>query len=1349
MSDITTPENKRLRIWQQNLAKSKRAQYNLVNSNSLPKLWDIIIIQEPFFDTHGNTKASAAWKVVYPSDTLTSDARVRSIILVNTLLDTNTWSQLSIVGSNDITAVQIVGAFGRLSIFNIYNSCTHSDTIRLLRKYLHDNKGKVCSRASDLMIWGGDFNRHHPLWEEPRNHHLLTAAATAEAEILLTLVADHDMVMALPRDIPTLQARNTKNWTRPDNVFCSAAMEELYVRCETVPKKRGPCTDHVPIVSVLDLPLVKKAMEPTRNFRMVDWTEFLPALERRISAELPEAQALITEVQFQTAALQLTKALQDTIEECVPMTKPSVHMNRWWNRELEQSKYELNRLSGLSYRYRAVEGHSSHGELDKVRKRYASEIDKAKSEHWTEFLEEAMERELWIANKYVTNPTGDGGKTRIPTLKVVRPDGTRTEAITNQEKAELFVGLMFPKPPDNASVPADFVYPESVPSSGEITEEQLRRNISKLSPFKACGTDGIPNVVLKKVFPVIKDYILYLFRAVFALETYYPGWLEVTTIILQKPGKPAYDVAKAHRPVALLNTLAKLLTAIIAEDLTHMVEKYGLLPKTQFGGRPGRTTTDSMHLLTNWTKHQWRQGRVVSILFLDIEGAFPNAVLGRLLHNMRKRRVPEAIVKFVERLLTGRRTILKFDDYTSLWFSILNGIGQGDPISMIIYLFYNADLLDVARGKSELAVGFVDDGALAVAGVTFQVNNRKLRKMMNKRGGAYAWAREHHSKFEITKFELLQLTRKRVRDPTRPGKTMRMPRPSLKLQNYVVKPSTHCRFLGVLIDDELRWKQQLKNAVGRGMKYTLMFRRLTRPSTGLKHEFMERLYNAVAIPKMTYGADVWYTPLHRPEGYKNDQGSVAATRQLARIQRVAALAISGALRSSPSDAVEMHIGLLPVDLYMHKLCQRSLVRIATLPETHPLHSVVRTCARHYVKKNRAPLHILTHLYKIVPDDVEVITPVRQLPTYQRPFTTRIAASREESLEYDRQNKARIRIYTDGSGYQGHAGAAAVMYRNEDLPVTLQYHLGPLTRNTTYEAEAVGVTLGLQLLRSAELPGSTTLSLDNQGVIQASATFKQRQSHYILDAIHKMSRVIARHERARGNAYSLEVVWISGHSGAEGNELVDKAAKDASTGNSSEHARLPKFLRDFDGCMPASASALKQMHRRGLKATWAERWALSSRFIRYEDYGDTNFAAYRSITRDFNRAQASLMLQLRLEHVALNKYLSRIGAVDSAVCDHCNDADESVRHFIFFCRGHRVARRHAMVALGAEPFNAEILFSTRDGVKVLLDYVNETGRLRTIFGDVNSTNLLEAPDEIVVDPTWDEDYDWNDVDVGII
>lgn len=91
---------------------------------------------------------------------------------------------------------------------------------------------------------------------------------------MLALVADHDMVMVLPKDIPTLQARNTKNWMRPDNIFCSSSMEDLYVHCEVVPKDRGPCTDHVPIVSVIDLPLVKKAVEPIQNFRMADWEEF-------------------------------------------------------------------------------------------------------------------------------------------------------------------------------------------------------------------------------------------------------------------------------------------------------------------------------------------------------------------------------------------------------------------------------------------------------------------------------------------------------------------------------------------------------------------------------------------------------------------------------------------------------------------------------------------------------------------------------------------------------------------------------------------------------------------------------------------------------------------------------------------------------------------------------------------------------------------------------------------------------------------------------------------------------------------------------------------------------------------
>jgi hypothetical protein len=83
---------------------------------------------------------------------------------------------------------------------------------------------------------------------------------------------------------------------------------------------------------------------------------------------------------------------------------------------------------------------------------------------------------------------------------------------------------------------------------------------------------------------------------------------------------------------------------IIVEDITYLAKLHQLLPSTHFGGHPGCTTTDSLHFLTNTTKAAWQKEQVVSVLFLDIKGGFPYVVTNPLLHNMRKRRVPEQYV---------------------------------------------------------------------------------------------------------------------------------------------------------------------------------------------------------------------------------------------------------------------------------------------------------------------------------------------------------------------------------------------------------------------------------------------------------------------------------------------------------------------------------------------------------------------------------------------------------------------------------------------------------------------------------------------------------------------------------
>ncbi|KAF5381379.1 hypothetical protein D9615_008294 [Tricholomella constricta] len=551
-----------------------------------------------------------------------------------------------------------------------------------------------------------------------------------------------------------------------------------------------------------------------------------------------------------------------------------------------------------------------------------------------------------------------------------------------------------------------------------------------------------------------------------------------------------------------------------------------------------------------------------------------------------------------------------------------------------------------------------------------------------------------------------------------------------------------------MVDDELRWKQHAKYALGKGTKYALMFKRITRPSTGIKPEFMEQLFTAVAVPKFTYAADVWYTPIRRKPQNKRDSGSVGPAKQLAKIQRLALVAITGSMRSAPTDALELHANLPPVDLLMDKICHRSATRIATLPEAHPLHKHIRNCTRYKVKRHRSPLHNLADIFHLDPDDVETINPVRQLPTYQHPFTTHIAETREESLQENRDNEAHIRIYTDGSGYKGQAGAAAILIADNRTPTKMQYHLGPLSRNTTFEAEAVGVALGLQLLIETALPRSTSLALDNQGVIQSLDIYRQRQSHYHFDAIHEQARQIARHERHR-LTFALKISWISGHSGAEGNEMVDKAAKDAAQGTSSAPHRLPAYIRRLDGELPTSISALKQIHNAYLKTKWRERWEKSPRHAKYTHLKESfPFTGFRRVAEGLTRRQHSLLIQLRTGHAPLNKHLHRLQAVDTSRCEQCeDDVEETIRHYLYQCNKYRDERQDFRSALGRDAHTAEVIYGTRKGAKYLLQYVADTGRLKATFGDVSPYNYNHEDDDDASQPDIDRDYDWDGADFG--
>jgi ribonuclease HI len=185
------------------------------------------------------------------------------------------------------------------------------------------------------------------------------------------------------------------------------------------------------------------------------------------------------------------------------------------------------------------------------------------------------------------------------------------------------------------------------------------------------------------------------------------------------------------------------------------------------------------------------------------------------------------------------------------------------------------------------------------------------------------------------------------------------------------------------------------------------------------------------------------------------------------------------------------------------------------------------------------------MFNIDPNSQETATPVSHAPDTPPLFTTNIADSREESKTDNAADKADIKVYTDGSGIEGKVGAAAVLYKNGICAQSLRYQLGTLEEHITYEAEAVGVTLALELITRERGTATATILLDNQAVIQSLSHVHAKPAQHIIGEAHNMAnRLVAPTRRRR---VKLNITWISGHDDVEGNEEEDKEAKKAAAG----------------------------------------------------------------------------------------------------------------------------------------------------------------------------------------------------------
>ncbi|KAJ3861201.1 hypothetical protein EV359DRAFT_84567 [Lentinula novae-zelandiae] len=189
-----------------------------------------------------------------------------------------------------------------------------------------------------------------------------------------------------------------------------------------------------------------------------------------------------------------------------------------------------------------------------------------------------------------------------------------------------------------------------------------------------------------------------------------------------------------------------------------------------------------------------------------------------------------------------------------------------------------------------------------------------------------------------------------------------------------------------------------------------------------------------------------------------------------------------------------------MDLMLEKICHRAILRIYTLPDENPVVKIAQAAfQQRRIEKMAPPLRLLLRIFGLPsPATVETITPPQRTAQWTSPVETRILKKDDTSRSLE-EDLATYKIFSDGSGYGGMTGTAAVLYKNGQ-PLTdavLRYQLGPITEHTTYDAEGVGILLGLQLIDSHRSPGKLPPKIwpeHNQSDTTNSETDGQGKQH---------------------------------------------------------------------------------------------------------------------------------------------------------------------------------------------------------------------------------------------------------------
>jgi hypothetical protein len=761
-SGIAKPEMNRLRVLHLNVGKRPAVQQSLLNDDTL-KDFDAMTVLEPYIFRHPRTgdptiAQDGRWEVFRPTTTR-SDGHARHAFRAAIWVNSRCRATQIIADSYDVAAVIIHLKDRNLLLVASYEARAadteagrEQDLAAILQTLEATvlKAGQATEHGRLEVLICADLNRYHTLWGG--YHPVRARERRGEGERIVDFIQETGLNCLLPAGTVTWEHQSMDITSTVDLILGSKAVREELVHCRIHDPDHG--SDHKPIEievdisSAIELPVRRK-----RLYKDTDWSRIRRKILDRIGdgsvlSRIPDPNLL------DIAASSFTNQVDTVLEEEVPKAKASPYAKRWWTKELAVLRdgftEKRNRITKM--RRRGEDVTEAIRAADTARRTYHDEIDRQKKQHWKDFLNNP--ENIWKAARYAR---GVNVTASIPNLKA-----NNQEYCTDEEKAGVLMSTFFPKQSEPVLAEQRTRQQSSrreSPTWPSLTRQEVERAIFKSSPDKSPGSDGITFRVWRELWPAVGDHILWLYSNSLDLGRIPKEWKTARIVTIRKPGKADYTVPKAFRPISLLQTISKGLEAVVAARLSYLAERFSLLPANHFGGRLRRSAEHALNVLVERIYQAWRNYKILTLVSFDVKGAFNGVHPEVLVRRLRDRRAPEQAVRWIADFCTDRKAQVIVGKYESEVKRIdFPGIPQGSPLSPLLYIWYNADLVDRKIDTKGGAIGFVDDFNAWVTGVDEEETTRLVQEEIIPH--ASRWARESGATFEAEKTSLIHFTRR-------------------------------------------------------------------------------------------------------------------------------------------------------------------------------------------------------------------------------------------------------------------------------------------------------------------------------------------------------------------------------------------------------------------------------------------------------------------------------------------------------------------------------------------------------------------------------------------------------------